>query len=118
MEDIRTSSDILHLQTNAGSKTGHQKARVPDYGEVWYDKDAIANIFALSNLVNKYRVTFDSEQENAFHVFTKNEVMKFTTNNQGLYVFKPDYSTATNNLVATVAENMTGFTACQIERAK
>ena len=83
---------------------------MPDYGEVWYDKDAIANIFALSNLVTKYRVTFDSDKENAFNVYTKQGNMKFSTNEQGLYVFKPNYTTATNNLVATVEENMTGFT--------
>ena len=33
------------LQTNAGNKTTCHKAKVPNYGEVWFDIEVMANIF-------------------------------------------------------------------------
>ena len=37
---------------------------------------------------------------------------------QGMYVFKPTYTTSKSNVVTTVEENMVGFISRQIERAK
>jgi hypothetical protein len=61
--DIRESKTTLELATNAGTKTTKQVAEVPGFGTVWYDKTAIANIFGLSDLKKKHRITFDSEKE-------------------------------------------------------
>jgi hypothetical protein len=42
---------------------------------VWYDKTAIANIFGLSELKKKHRVSFDSEKEDAFIVNMNNNTL-------------------------------------------
>ena len=44
----------------------NQKAYVKNYGEVWFDPEAITNILSLKNVRQKYRVTFDSEGGNSF----------------------------------------------------
>jgi hypothetical protein len=44
---------------------------------VWYDETAIANIFGLSDLKKKHRITFDSEKEDAFIVHMDKGNMKF-----------------------------------------
>lgn len=100
--NIRKSKQALFLSTNVGSKINKTQAKVPDYGTVWFDQDAIANIFALINLIKKYRVTFDSKKENAFLVYTPTGLMRFEGNKQGLHVFKPEYKIAESHVVATV----------------
>jgi hypothetical protein len=60
------------MVTNAGTKTTKQVADIPGFGTVWYDETAIANIFGLSDLKKKHRITFDSEKEDAFIVHMDN----------------------------------------------
>jgi hypothetical protein len=55
--NIRESKTTLELATNAGTKTTKQVADVPGFGMVWYDDTAIANIFGLSDLKKKHRIT-------------------------------------------------------------
>ena len=38
------------------------------FGKVWFDEQAIANIFALADLKKKYHVTYDLTIEDAFIV--------------------------------------------------
>ena len=47
-------------------------------------KDAIANIFGLSELTKKHWVTFDSHEEDAFHVHIDGRVVKLKANNGGI----------------------------------
>ena len=91
---------------------------VPDYGKLWYDDKAIANISALTNLVMKYRVTYESHQYNDFDVHTNIGIIKFMRNKQGLYVFNYTYNISNSNVVTTVEENIARFNIRQIERAK
>ena len=109
---------MLHLSTNLGYKINQIQAMVTDYGKVCYDDNAIENIFSLTNLVNKYRVTYESYQYGAFSVHTNIRIIKFRINKQGLYVFNITYTTANSNIDTTVEENMVGFTIRKIERAK
>jgi hypothetical protein len=66
--NIREAKTTLEQATKAGTKTTKQIAEVPGFGMVWYDKTAIANIFGLSDLKKKHRVTFALEKEDAFTV--------------------------------------------------
>ena len=91
---------------------------VPDYGKVWYDYKVIANIFSLTNLVKKYRVTYDSHKDDAFTVHTNRGIIKFKRNKQVIYGFNPTYTTSNSNVVTTVEENMVRFTTIKIERYK
>ena len=47
VENIRESKMILKMCTNAGSKLSNQQATVPEFGTVWFQEDAIANVFDL-----------------------------------------------------------------------
>ena len=116
--NINTTNELMELATNTGTKTITSKAEVPKYGRVWYDPDAITNIFGLCNLIKKYRVTFDSDKENAFVVHMPNKPIKFIASPNGLYYFKPSYKTGISNMVSTVNENRKNYTNRQFDRAK
>ena len=68
VENIRESKTILKMHANAGSKLSNQQATVPEFGTVWFQEDAIANIFGFGDLVDQYWITYDSAKEDAFLV--------------------------------------------------
>jgi hypothetical protein len=117
------------------------------YGKVYYDPDQLANIFGLASAIKKYRVTYDSDKEDAFLMHTKDNIVKFERTPEGLYAFKPtedflrqvadwkqmkaptseptvNLNTITDDqegidcLVSTVSENRKGYTQRQFEDAK
>ena len=47
IQDIRAADQPMELHTNTGSKMNNNNVTVTSFGEVWYDEDAIANIFSL-----------------------------------------------------------------------
>ena len=85
------------------------QAMVSDYGKLWYEDKDIANIFSLTNLVNKYRVTYDSHQDDDFTVHASRGISKFRRNKQGIYVFNPTYTTENSNVVTAVEANVVGL---------
>jgi hypothetical protein len=87
---------------------------------VWYNETAIANIFGLSDLKKKHRITFDSEKEDAFIVHTEEGNMKFECNPEGFYTFEVSdkYLEMESHLINTVKENRVGYTQRQFEQAK
>jgi hypothetical protein len=86
--DIHTTTETLELFTNGGSLTTNQRATVPNYGEVWYDPNAITNIFSLSKMEKKYRITYDLSKEKSFIVHLPNKQIKFTKIFNGLFYYK------------------------------
>jgi hypothetical protein len=118
--NIRESKTALELATNAGTRTTKKIADVPGYGTVWYDKTAIANIFGLSELKKKHRVTYDSEKEDAFIVHMNDDTLKFECNPEGLYTYKvtDEYLKKQSHLINRVKENRVGYTQRQFEQAK
>jgi hypothetical protein len=62
VENIKETNEMLELSTNGGDLFTNKKATVPGYGEVWYDPDAITNIFSFAEMENKYRITYDSSK--------------------------------------------------------
>ena len=51
----------MKLQGNGSILAVIHKATVPGYKQdVWFIRDAITNIIALKNLINQYRVAYDS----------------------------------------------------------
>jgi hypothetical protein len=115
--NVRESKTTLELATNAGTRTTKKIANVPGYGMVWYDETAIANIFGLSELKKKHRVTYDSEEEDAFIVHMNNNTLKFECNPEGLYTNKvsDEYLKKQSHLINTVKENRVGYTQRQFE---
>jgi hypothetical protein len=128
VENIRITKTTLALATNAGVKQSNQEAMVPGFGKVYFDADAIANIFGFSDLKKKHRITYDSNKEDAFLVHMGNEkILKFECSPEGLYQMEvsneykqdlKDPKSGTSHLISTVAENRKGYTLRQFERAK
>ncbi len=109
------------LATNAAVKQSNCEANVPGFGKVYYDEDAIANIFGFSDLKKKHRITYDSDTEDAFLVHMDNKIIKLECSPDELYQFsvlngyqqglKEDQKEdSASNLISTVAENRQGYT--------
>ena len=61
---IRNSRSRMQLRSNGGSMRVNQKATVKGYeNEVWFSEKAIADVVALSNLIEQFRATHDSNEE-------------------------------------------------------
>ena len=87
VKNVKKTDRLLELATNVGTRRNDTVAEVPAYGEVWFDQDAIANVFSLAEMVDQYRVTFDSAIEDAFHVHLPDKVIKFKRSPEGLYFY-------------------------------
>ena len=88
MHSIWRSKKTLNLATNAGVIKTTEVATVPQYGEVWYNPEAI-NIFSLAKMAEQHKVVYDSEQEDAFIVHIGDRQVKFKRTKNNLYVFVP-----------------------------
>ena len=126
VQDIKTSTTMLEMATNGGTTMSNKVAQVPGFGQVWYNEKAITNIFGLSDLKNKHRVTYDSAKEDAFIVHENGgKILKFKGTEDGLYLYEVPKAyrdglvkksiIGKNNLVNTVAENRMGYTLRQFE---
>ena len=61
VENIIKARKNITVQDNGGTLSFIHKAKVFGYKQyVWFSKDAITNIIYLKNLIDKYRVTYDS----------------------------------------------------------
>ena len=123
VEDIRDANKEIAISTNAGVQITKNIATVPEFGDVWFDKNAIANIFSLAELSKRHKVTYDSEREDAFIVHTENGAVKFKKSKKGLYYYEPsdNYKKSVkhiNNMITTVSENEKHYTSRQVERVK
>ncbi len=100
-------------------KINHQASITGYDDEVWFSKDAITNIIALSNLIKQYRVTYDSND--AMFVVHREHVkkpnMEFKMHKSGLHYFNPKDADFTFH-INTVSDNKTGFTKRQIKGAE
>jgi len=91
VHDVRPSRRPIGMQTNAGTKRLNIAAKVPGFGEVWYDHTNMANIFGSSAMKDKVkRIQYNSNVEDAFIVTHKNDdTAKFPSTKEGLYAYKP-----------------------------
>jgi hypothetical protein len=91
----------------------NMKATVPNYGELCFDHKMITNIFSLSEMEKKFRVTYDSSTEPSFIVYLPKKQIKFIKNFSGLFYYKAKYNTnnsketsLANHSVKSVEENI------------
>ena len=128
MEMIQQSKNMLELQANVGSKRNKMEADVPGYGTVWFDPDAIANIFKFADLVDKHRITYDLAKDDAFLIHMPKKIVKFKRSPEGLYYhqalkkYKAELERPMDmkisHMVTTVVENMKCHTLQQCKCAK
>ena len=69
-----------------------KKCEVPHLGTHWFNESSIANIISLADMTNKYKVTYVSGKEKAFHVHTPNTMVKFRQMGNGLYGMHPKHN--------------------------
>jgi hypothetical protein len=105
------------------------KGEVIGFGDAWYAPDFMANIFSFLHMKDKYRITYDSKIDDAFHVHTDNGIVKFGATKEGLYAYKPskqflkEVATTKNKVlkhtfVATVKDNIEGYSKNEVDGAR
>ena len=127
VSNIRLAPKQLDMASNGGNIITKHQADMTKAGQVWYNENAIANILSLGKLADKFRITFDSAVDNAFHIHTDQGIIKFKKNAANLYEHRPstikksgttDQAIIPYNHVQTVEENMKMYTPRQIQQAK
>ena len=100
LQNIRRVEQGLTILSTCGKITTHWKVTLPDYGDLWYHPEVIANIHSLSQVSAKYRVQLEIQSEYEFHAQLKDgRLRRFVQVPQGLY-----YSDL-NNYTGTVPIN-------------
>ena len=124
VQDITESKNTLDMATNAGRKLINRQADIPEFGKVWFDEQAITNVFSLADITKRYKVTYDSSKDDAFIVhINKDHRIRFEKSPEGLYHYLPSEKyrqqvKGMSNLISTVKENCEGYMQRQFERAK
>ena len=116
LQNIEDTDERMTIFTNGGSLSTCKKGYLNGYGEVWYHPDAITNILSLNNVKKKFRVTYDSNENDRFILHKPEKLVYFNCSSNGLYYHdtrSPDFT-----LVNTVEENKVGFSQRQLEQAK
>ena len=94
LTSVENSKQHLVMETNAGSKMTTKIGEVPGYWDIWYDKQAISNLFSVSDMVTKgHRVQLHTDLDNAFLVTSRTgKSVRFTVDERGLYVKETIYA--------------------------
>jgi hypothetical protein len=117
LERIRASNNgHMDIHCNAGVTSTNLMFDLPGYGTVWYHPNGIANILSLNKVKERYRVTYDSTNGNAF-VVHKGDGTPRTFQQLPRGLFYMDTATTGTLLVNTVAENKTSYTNCDYLKA-
>jgi hypothetical protein len=118
---IKESKGKLELHTNGGPIFSTETASVDKFGNVWYNKDSVANIFSFTEMLKRYCIKYDSEIEDVFLVHTPEQEVKFKPLANGLYSLnlkkETQYQTHKGKfqVVNTLEENKTFFTPRQFK---
>jgi hypothetical protein len=76
----------------------NKQGYLPGYGQVWFDPNGIANILSLSNVKKRYKVQYNSENDDVFIVtMAHGATREFKCADMGLYYF--DMAEETNAIV-------------------
>ena len=95
----------------------------PNLGEVWYNKDSIANILSLADVRRVCRVTMDTTSAPEMQVHRLDgSTMVFQEHPSGLYVFDAGTNVTNNTvtaytMISTVADQKRMFSRRQVQAA-
>ena len=123
LKNIRRIGQYMYIHCTAGVTRTNLVGELPGYGTVWFHPDGIANILSLARVKTKYRITFDSDENNEFIVHKPHGTTRnFKESSRGLYYH--DTSTAVTRvaetgtvLVTTVADNASKYAHTDYSRA-
>ena len=99
---------------------------IPGWFTVYVNPEFIINILAFTDVRKRFRITVDTEKENAILVHTDSgKVMKFVEVNAGLYIWKPSYNAkissktiSPNSFLTLVEGNKANFTKREVDQAR
>jgi hypothetical protein len=77
LSNLHQVKNCLTIRCNAGRTTTNWRGTMSGYGKVWYYPAGITNMLSLSQVKDKFRVTFDSAADNAFHVHKPDKTLIF-----------------------------------------
>jgi hypothetical protein len=117
LKRIRVSkSGHMDIHCNAGLTSTNLVRDLPGYGTVWFHPKGISNILLLNKVKEKYLVTYNSRDGNAFVVHMDNgSAQTFQQSPRGLFYM--DTAQTGTLLVNTVAENKNKYTNCNYSKA-
>ena len=112
LDNICPAENMLNIRSNGGTTSTSHQGNLPGYRTVWYHPEGIVNILSLSQVKEKYRVSFDSTNSNTFTMMKPDgKVFEFQQSHSGLYYLD---TISDNQLgfvhVNTVADNSTKYT--------
>ena len=114
----------MFIHCTAGVAKTNLVGDLPGYGTVWYHPNGIANILSLSKVKEKYRVTYDSDNNNQFIVHRPDGTQRiFQQSSRGLYFLdtsrtpQPVNGTKDTVLVTTIADNASNFSNADYSQA-
>jgi hypothetical protein len=116
LQNIRTIDTYMDIHCNAGVTSTNMVGDLHGYGTVWYHPNGIANILSLKRVKEKYLVTYNSQEGNAF-VVHKNDGTKRTFQQSERGLFYMDTARTGTLLVNTVAQNKAKYTTRDYSRA-
>ena len=121
LQHIRPAVSPLTVYTNGGSQISRLVGDIPNFGEVWFNPQSLANILSLAAVRQRCRVTMDTAGASAIAVHRKDgSVMLFKESPMGLYYF--DVNDPTNSINSPSApylflNSATGYSPCEVEGA-
>jgi hypothetical protein len=77
LTNIRYAGKSIKIHCNAGTSIATQVGTLKNYGEVWFNPNAIANILSLARVKEKYSVRYDSDEGNQFVVVQPHKQIVF-----------------------------------------
>ena len=92
VQQVSKSDKPMRVQSNGGTIQVTHKATMRGYKhDIWFSKHALTNILSLSNLIQQYRVTYDSTAQTfVVHRETHRKPnMLFKMHANGLHYFDP-----------------------------
>jgi hypothetical protein len=122
LTNILRSTHVLHAITNRGHQDSNMVGDFPNLGEVWFNRDSIANILLLADVRKVCRITMNMSAEPALLVHRLDgSIMKFLEHSSGLYIYKcystNDRVTGYYTMVSTVAKQKQLFSRREIKSA-
>ena len=121
LQNIRPAASPLTVYTNGGSQISRLVGDIPNFGEVWFNPQSLANILSLAAVRQRCRVTMDTAGASAIAVHRKDgSVMLFKESPMGLYYF--DVNDPTNSINSPSApylflHSATGYSPREVEGA-
>ena len=121
LHDIHDDGTSISVQCNAGTITLTQKGYFRSYPEpVWFNPHGIANIMSLDNVAKYFRITMDTEADNAMLLHKDDGMtMKFAPTGKGLYYHNLGTEhDALWTFITTVASKADKYTHRALQRAR